>query len=57
MVMGKGKSRGERNSDRPNGKAWKKRKKTPKKTGRTIGGYSPKKLAARAEKRKQKTEA
>ena len=55
--MAKGKSRGERNSDRPNGKAWKKRKKTPKKTGRTTNGYLPKKLAIRAEKRKQKTEA
>lgn len=55
--MGKGKSRGERNSERNNGKAWKKHKKVQKKTGRTIGGYSPTKLALRAEKRKQKTEA
>ena len=51
--MAKNKSRGERNSERQNGKAWKKHKKTQKKTGRTVGGYSPAKLALRAEKRKQ----
>lgn len=51
--MAKNKSRGERNSERQNGKAWKKHKKTQKKTGRTTGGYSPAKLALRAEKRKQ----
>lgn len=55
--MGKGKSRGERNSERQNGKAWKKHKKVQKKTGRTINGYSLAKLALRAEKRKQKLEA
>ena len=47
----KPKGKGERNPDRKCGKAWKKRKKTPKKTGRTIGGYSPAKLKIRAEKR------
>ena len=44
---------GERNSDRPNGKAWKKKPKVAKKTGKTIGGYSPAKLAIRAIKRKK----
>ena len=51
--MAKGKSRGERNSERKNGKASKKHIKIQKKTGRTIGGYSLAKLAMRAEKRKQ----
>ena len=41
-----------RNNDRKNGKAWKKKPKVQKKTGKTIGGYSPAKLAIRAEKRK-----
>jgi hypothetical protein len=35
------------NDKRPNGKAYKKRPKVQKKTGKTIGGYSPKKLALR----------
>lgn len=48
--MAKAKSQG-RNDDRPNGKAFKKRKKVQKKTGRTIDGYSPAKLKIRAEKR------
>ncbi len=38
-------------SDRPNGKARKKNPRKPRKTGRTIGGYSPAKLAIRAKKR------
>ena len=37
--------------DRANGKARKKNPKKPRKTGRTIGGYSPTKLAIRAKKR------
>ena len=41
------------NNDRKNGKAWKKKPKVAKKTGRTIGGYSPAKLAIRAVKRKK----
>ena len=39
------------NSQRKNGKAWKKRPKVQKKTGKTVGGYSPTKLAIRAQKR------
>ena len=46
-----------RNDDRPNGKAWKKKPKVQKKTGKTIGGYSKAKLAIRAEKRNNPTEA
>jgi hypothetical protein len=38
-------------NDRPNGKARKKNPRKPRKTGRTIGGYSPAKLAIRAKKR------
>jgi hypothetical protein len=41
-----------RNPDRKNGKAWKKAPKVNRKTGRTVGGYSPAKLAERASKRK-----
>jgi hypothetical protein len=40
-------------NDRKNGKAWKKKPKVAKKTGKTIGGYSPAKLAIRAIKRKK----
>ena len=47
----RGKSSGNRNDDRPNGKAWKKNPKKPRKTGRTIGGYSPAKLELRKVKR------
>ena len=43
-----------RNSDRKNGKAWKKKPKVTKKTGKTINGYSPTKLAMRQAKRKEK---
>jgi len=39
------------NTNRPNGKAYKKRPKVQKQTGKTIGGYSPTKLAIRAQKR------
>ena len=35
------------NTTRPNGKAFKKKPKVQRKTGKTIGGYSPKKLALR----------
>jgi hypothetical protein len=38
-------------TDRKNGKAWKKKPKVQKKTGRTIDGYSLAKLAIRAQKR------
>ena len=38
-------------NDRPNGKARKKNPKKPRKTGRTVGGYSFAKLAERAKKR------
>ena len=41
-----------RNPDRKNGKAWKKAPKVNRKTGKTVGGYSPAKLAERASKRK-----
>jgi len=36
-------------TDRKNGKAYKKKPKVQKKTGKTIGGYSPAKLAIRAQ--------
>jgi len=51
--MAKNKNRGERNDNRTNGKAVKKHPKTNKKTGRTIGGYSPAKLKIRAATRSQ----
>jgi hypothetical protein len=51
--MAKSKNKGERNDDRPNGKATKKHPKTNRKTGRTIGGYSPAKLKIRAATRSQ----
>jgi len=38
-------------NDRKNGKAYKKKPKVQKKTGKTINGYSPTKLAIRAKKR------
>lgn len=47
----KGKSSGVRNSDRPNGKSWKKNPRQPRKTGRTTNGYSKKKIEIRAKKR------
>ena len=42
---------GERNSDRPNGKAWKKKPKANCKTGNTVGGYTAAKIAIRKAKR------
>ncbi len=51
MAKGKSKSSGINNTDRKCGKAWKKRKKKQRKTGRTIGGYLPSKLRIRELKR------
>jgi hypothetical protein len=42
---------GERNSDRPNGKAWKKKPKSNRKTDKTVGGYTAAKIAIRKGKR------
>ena len=42
---------GERNSDRPNGKAWKKKPKTNRVTGKTVGGYTAAKIQIRRNKR------
>ena len=41
----------ERNSDRPNGKAWKKKPKTNRVTGKTVGGYTAAKIQIRKSKR------
>ena len=38
-------------NDRPNGKARKQKPRKQRKTGRTVGGYSPAKLAERVKKR------
>jgi len=38
-------------NDRPNGKARKQKPRKQRKTGRTVGGYSPAKLEQRAKKR------
>ena len=46
-----GKSGPSRNDGRPNGKAWKKRLKIQGRKNRGTGGYSPEKLAERAQKR------
>ena len=43
-------------NERKNGKAWKKKPKVQKKTGRTIGGYSFSKLTIRAKKRGKSNE-
>jgi hypothetical protein len=51
MAKGKGKSGGTRNDNRKCGKAWKKNPRKQRKTGRTIGGYSPAKLKIREYKR------
>ena len=48
------KSKGSRNDARPNGKASKKRPKSNTQKGKTVGGYSPAKLAFRATKRNGK---
>lgn len=47
----RGKSSGIRNQDRKCGKAWKKRPRKPRKTGRTINGYKPEKIKYRELKR------
>jgi hypothetical protein len=51
MAKGKGKSGGTRNDNRKCGKAWKKNPRKQRKTGRTIGGYSPAKLKIREQRR------
>jgi hypothetical protein len=51
MGKGKSKSGGSRNDNRKCGKAYKKRPRKQRKTGRTIGGYSPAKLKIREQKR------
>ncbi len=52
MAKGRGgKGGGERNANRKCGKAWKKKPKAQKKTGKTIGGYSPEKIKIRNQKR------
>jgi hypothetical protein len=51
VAKGKSKSSGINNTDRKCGKAWKKRKRKQRKTGRTIGGYLPSKLKIRELKR------
>ena len=53
MSKGKGKSGGSRNDNRKCGKAWKKKPRKQRKTGRTIGGYSPVKLKMHEQKRLQ----
>jgi len=55
MGKGKGKSKsgGSRNDNRKCGKAYKQRPRKQRKTGRTIGGYSPAKLKIRELKRQQ----
>ena len=53
MSKGKGKSGGNRNDNRKCGKAFKKRPRKQRKTGRTVGGYSPAKLKIRELKRLQ----
>ena len=41
----------ERNLDRPNGKAWKKKPKSNRITGKTVGGYTAAKIQIRKSKR------
>jgi hypothetical protein len=53
MSKGKGKSGGSRNDNRKCGKAWKKKARKQRKTGRTVGGYSPTKINIRKQKRLQ----
>ena len=45
------KKSGERNLDRPNGKAWKKKPKSNRKTDNTVGGYTAAKIAIHKAKR------
>jgi hypothetical protein len=47
----KGKSSGIINDNRKCGKGWKKKPRKQRKTGRTIGGYSPAKLKIREQRR------
>jgi hypothetical protein len=47
----KNKTSGHRNDNRKCGKAWKKKPRKQRKTGRTIGGYTPAKLKIREYKR------
>jgi hypothetical protein len=49
--MKNNKSSGNRNDNRKCGKAYKQRPRKQRKTGRTIGGYSPAKLKIREHKR------
>ena len=49
--MKKGKSSGITNDNRKCGKGWKKKPRKQRKTGRTIGGYSPAKLKIREQRR------
>ena len=49
----RGKSSGIRNTDRKCGKAWKKKPRKQRKTGRTVGGYSLTKINIRKQKRLQ----
>jgi hypothetical protein len=51
VAKGRGKSGGTRNDNRKCGKAWKKKPRKQRKTGRTIGGYLPAKLKIREYKR------
>jgi hypothetical protein len=51
MAKGRGKSGGTRNDNRKCGKAFKKKPRKQRKTGRTIGGYSPAKLKIREQRR------
>jgi hypothetical protein len=51
MGKGKRKSGGSRNDNRKCGKAYKQKPRKQRKTGRTIGGYSPAKLKIREQKR------
>ena len=53
MSKGKGKSGGSRNDNRKCGKAWKKKPRKQRKTGRTVGGYSLTKINIRKQKRLQ----
>jgi hypothetical protein len=53
MSKGKSKSGGSRNDNRKCGKAWKKKPRKQRKTGRTVGGYSPTKINIRKQKRLQ----
>ena len=51
MAVKGGKSKGNRNDNRKCGKAWKQKPRKQRKTGRTVGGYSPAKLKIREQKR------